>query len=405
MVPPSTIEHHRKLISNLTIDGAMGAVEDIHSGLRRNEPRVNLLRSLRSRDFGEEESALIIDIAMTRNKAAGKFREAHKMFFTSEGLRWATPEIAADHCARRMKGNPIADITCGQGGQLLSFSRTSSRVLAMDIDPLNCFICEMNRRSMDIDNVEIVNIDCLSESAINMVGNDNYVFTDPARPPGSSERTFDEIIPDPRKIHDAYANVVEGICFEIPPYMSLEKVDFDAEAEYVSIEGRVNRLNLYTGKLKRYSRSAVILPEDHVIGGEPSMNDIPDSIFAGGCNYLNEVDPAVVKAGLLKRLMIENGWEADVLAMDHRRTMITSDEPLKSGFIKSTYKVLGRSIREEDVVRNLIDVGAGSVTLRYPVEPNEYWNIRNGFEEKLSGSRKVQLFKNEGYIITERIDV
>jgi hypothetical protein len=235
-----------------------------------------------------------------------------------------------------------------------------------------------------------------------MVDNDFVIFSDPARPPSSKERSMGEILPDPRIVERKYRDAVSGMCFEIPPYMDLAKVDFEHEAEYVSIDGRLNRLNIYTGKLRSAERSAVILPESSAIRGIPRDIVGNDNPHGRDGKFLNEVDPSVVKAGLLGNLIHENSWRADPVKLDSRRTVLISDVPLLSPFIKDRFRILSRS-SDSDLVRKLNEAGAGSVTLRYTIDPKSYWTERNRIQDRLTGKRKVHLFKDDIFIIAERI--
>ncbi|WP_243684043.1 hypothetical protein [Methanosarcina barkeri] len=42
--------------------------------------------------------------------------------------------------------------------------------------------------------------------------------------------------------------------------MPPERIPFDCEKEYISLDGQLNRLTLYLGGLKQYDRMAVALP-------------------------------------------------------------------------------------------------------------------------------------------------
>jgi hypothetical protein len=325
------------------------------------------------------------------------------LFFTSEGLRWATPQSAAEHCSRRIGRDLVMDITCGQGGQVLFLSDTCRRVIGVDLDAMNCLVAFLNCDALDRRNVTIINGDCLDPEVIALAENGCAVFSDPARPPGAVERTFEEIVPDPREVKAAYENKAGGMCFEIPPYIDLDKVEFDCEVEYLSIDGRLNRLNIYSGDLKLVGRSAVILPEGKVLRGDPSnVQGIDESRLSTG-NLIYEVDPAVVRAGLEKTLAGELGTAPSFIHLDERRCMLSSTRPLLSPFLKQGYRILGSGVSEEDLVPTLRKLGAGSVVLRYRVDPKDYWKERGSLEKGLEGRIKVDLFKGADYLILQRV--
>jgi hypothetical protein len=261
----------------------------------------------------------------------------------------------------------------------------------------------MNLIYLGIDNVDVVNSDCLSRSVIDRLDEKYVIFSDPARPEDSSERNMEEIIPDPRQIEKAYKDIVPGMCFEIPPYMSLDKIGFDHEAEYISIDGRINRLNIYLGGLKKASRSSVVLPAGEYLCGEPfSIEEEFTSELSIG-SFINEVDPSIVASGLLGNLIRDKGWKAYRFKLDNRRTLLLSDKPLYSPFIKNSYEVLGIAHTIQELKSKLREVGAGSVTIRYSVKPKDYWKIRNQLEEDLAGKLKVSVFRRDYYIISGKV--
>ncbi len=351
----------------------------------------------------ENDTDLVMDVLLTRRKSKGKFTDWERLYFTSSGLRWATPGVAAEHCARRMECGRIADLACGQGGQIIAFSRRCSEVVAIDKDPVNLFIAHLNCIAVGADNVDLICGDSLSEAVSDRVGDADHAFCDPARPPGSEERTLSELLPDPRKILERYSDRVKGLCFEVPPYLSLDKIPFPCEAEYVSIDGRVNRLNLYTGDLARSASSAVVLPGGERLSGEAKSlgPGRVDPVEVG--SYLHELDPAVVKAGLVWKAL--GGKDSpDLIALDRRRTMLSSEEDVVSPFFRGTYRYMGSVEDISTMIEMLNERGVGSVTLRWKMDPSDYWPVRNSIESKLKGKGKVQIFRYEGrYLIAEKV--
>jgi hypothetical protein len=364
------------------------------SGRRGSAPRP----PLEIEGLTHKQRDLVIDIVRTRKKASEKFTLGEKMFFTSGGLRWATPEAAAEHCASRLVSDQVMDITCGQGGQALFFVKAGKRVTAVDIDPLNCIITHLNAKALGIKDMEIVCGDSLSKEVVKLATEGCCIFIDPARPPGSKERKMEEILPDPTEVHGLYSESVFGICFEVPPYMDIEKVPFDMEAEYVSFQGRLNRLNLYTGKLKEAERSVVILPGDQRISGSPRSYDVSASPPSKG-EYISEIDHALIRSGLAGKLL--DGIQGRIYELDKRRTLLVARSSFKTPFTGPVMKVLGTA-QEKDLKTDLRSMGAGSVTLRFHVEPSEYWKVRGELERELKGSLKVDLYRSEQYIIAAK---
>ncbi len=344
---------------------------------------------------------LVIDIALTRKRSTGKYVHGDRLFFTSEGLRWATPQVAAEHCADRLRRQLVIDATCGQGGQVLSFADTCDDVIGVDIDPLNCLVSILNCLSMKKRNVTIINGDCLDPDVIEFSKDGCAIFSDPARPPGAAEREMDEIDPDPRKIQKAYEKRSSGMCFEIPPYISLDKIEMVSEVEFISLDGRVNRLNIYTGDLITTERSAVVLPAKAVIKGPQKKIDGLDEGKLSAGTLVYEIDPTIVRAGLEHAFASEMGVPPEYIHLDGRRCLLASSDRINSPFLKQCYMVKAANVSEEDLISVLKKLGAGKLTLRYGVDPKDYWKVRKNIENKLSGNNKFQLFKGNNYLILE----
>ncbi len=391
-------------LERLSFDGLAVIVEDMQRSILRKDGKVNAILRDQTSTLGPAALSVVWDMAQTRLEASKKFSRGGELYFTREGLRWATPEPAARHCASRLRDAPCIDVSCGQGGQALFLAMECERVIAFDIDPLNCVIARSNARALGIENLEVHPLNCLSSQAIGMVEEGCYVFSDPARPPGSRERTLEELGPDPRKVMEAYGHCADGFCFELPPYIDGGKITFDHEAEYVSLDGRLNRLNIYTGRPVKHTRSAVVLPGGVSISG-PISSPLPGGVIVPFPEmYMHELDHAVVRAGLVGTLIGALGKDARYLELDDRRSVILSDGPLSSPFFTGSYRVLGFAPDQVDASAKLKEHGAGKVTPRYRMDPASYWRERTALEKGLDGQVWVHLFRKGSYILAERVD-
>lgn len=347
---------------------------------------------------------VLMDIARTKKRSSDKFPGKKEIFFTSEGLRWATPGPVAELCAERMGREHVMDITCGQGGQVMSFAEKCTRVTASDLDPLNCLITRLNCLINGYDNVSVFNMDCLSRDVVRMADEGCAVFIDPARPPGSNERTMEEIIPDPRRVHEAYNKTASGFCFEVPPYMSRVRIPFDCETEFVSLGGRINRLNLYIGDLKRSESSAVTQPSGERLSGDHQNYAGQEHDTRGMDKIMNELDPVVRRSGLVGELIRKMGWDCRVQFQDDRRTILWSEGRLRSNFIKNSFEVLSTSADLSGIKEAMIRNNGSKVTLRFSIDPSRYWDIRNDLESGSKGSGHFYLFHDGMYILARKVE-
>ncbi len=327
---------------------------------------------------------------MTRDKRTIKFTKP--IAANSEGLQLATPEIVARYIAKRLKTNIIADLGCGIGGQVIFFAKECKKVYAVERNPEKLEYAKENCRLYNVQNVKFILGDALSENVKAQVSDADIVFSDPARPMSEKERTLTNLEPPITEILKTYSDVTPDLAFHAPPQMPPARITLDCEREYLSLNGQLNRLTLYFGSLKRCERSAVVLP-----GGTKLCSSGAPPIETGTlCEYVYEPEPSVVKAGLLNELVQavkESGDDIFFYKSDEKRTLLTSSALIVSPFIKDTYRVSGKT--ERDIVKMkeiLKSEKAGKVVLRFDIEPEKYWELRNELEEGLGGNRTLHVF-------------
>ncbi len=373
------------------------AVQLIRRGLQKDD----VIRSLKAADLPVSPED-IYEIGRNRIKARKKFSTGSKLFFDELGLRYSTPEAVADYRARRLRCRVIADVSCGVGGQLLFFARYCRKVYGVEINAKRAIIAALNARAMKA-NIQIILGDSLSDDVHNLLKDSEVIFSDPARPSIEKVRTVDNLEPNPGKIVERYKDITEKFAFELPPQMPPERVNkwLNGEKEYTSLDFKLNRLALYMDGLARCDVSAVSLPsEERVTDQDEAVNIESTSRIR---SFIYEVDPAVVKAGLLRNLIGRLGFEAEILNEDKRRTLLTSDDKQDSAFLRK-YKVRQiTNFSAESIKQALRDIGAGKVTLRFSLPPFKYWDLRRELENGLKGDRWVHLFRvGERAILAER---
>ncbi|MCZ7383329.1 MAG: methyltransferase domain-containing protein [Candidatus Methanoperedens sp.] len=327
---------------------------------------------------------------MTRDKRTIKFTKP--IASNAEGLQLATPEIVARYIAKRLKTDIIADLGCGIGGQVIFFAKECKKVYAVERNPEKLEYAKENCRLYNVDNVEFILGDALSENVKAQVSDADIVFSDPARPISEKERTLENLEPPITEILKMYSDITPELAFHAPPQMPPARITLDCEHEYLSLNGQLNRLTLYFGALKRCERSAVVLP------GEAKLCSSDAPLIETGTlrEYVHEPEPSVVKAGLLNELaqtIKESGNDVFFYKSDEKRTLLTSSGLIVSPFIKDTYRVSGKT--ERDIVKMkeiLKSEKAGKVVLRFDIEPEKYWELRIRLEEGLSGNRTLHVF-------------
>jgi len=315
-----------------------------------------------------------------------KHSKESKLYHEPEDLRWATNEQVAHHRAQRLRCDTIADLGCSIGFQAFAFAKSCKQVLAVDVDEKKINFAKKNAELLKIKNIELIQGDVLDENIVKKLSKADIVFCDPERAPEEGERSISSIKPDLKKLVAKYSKITSAIAIELPP--QIKGITFECEKEYASVDGKLNRLTIYLGELKRCERSAIILPQGSVLMSKQEVLMVKsDELF----HYLYEADPAVVKADLLAELSQETGT---MLYEEAKQAFFTSDKLVKNDFFKNRFEVLAQcDFENKKIIEALRKHDCGKVLLRFSVEPKDYWKIRNSYEDQLEGEKELCLFK------------
>src|SRR5574341_1826024 len=123
---------------------------------------------------------------MTRDKRTVKFTKP--VFADKGGMQLATPEIVARYIAKRLKTDIIADLGCGIGGQVIFFAKECNKVYAVERNPEKLEYAKKNCELYNVNNVEFILGDVLSQNIKEKVSDAEIIFSDPARPLSEKER-------------------------------------------------------------------------------------------------------------------------------------------------------------------------------------------------------------------------
>lgn len=309
------------------------------------------------------------------------------------GLRFATPEEIANYRAKRLKCNTLADISCGIGGQTIAFAKQCEQVFAIDLDPVKVKHAKENCRRYGITNVEFFCGDALSEEIISKIPEVDVIFSDPARPPSEERRDIRNLRPPIDKVMEAYSSRTSNFAFEVPPQLTPERIPFSCEKEYLSFKGKLNRLNLYFGDLKKCEVSTITLPSEEIFCFTGSKTIIEESEELE--KFAFEPDPVILQAGLLGELIdsIKTTDSLKTYMVDNKRVLLTSNTIYEHPFLKNRYQIM--DIVEPDPViinQKLQQHEAENALLRGSVDPKKYWDFRKIIEENLTGKYKFHLF-------------
>lgn len=319
-----------------------------------------------------------------------------RLTLTEEDIRWATPISVAEHRAKRLRCKVIADLGCGAGFQAFAFAKQCKKVYAVEKGREKLDRAKENARRLGITNIIFIHGDALDEHVREKVDDSEIIFCDPSRLPEEQSRSMSTIQPDPKQLFNVYKVITKDIAIEFPPQIRTENIPFNGEKEYLSIQGKLNRLTLYCGGLKKNETSVIVLPEQAVLfTTETTKSSLskPRLVNEQG-QFVYDVNPAVTKAGLLAELSEKTGTAC--LCMG-KRTLFTSKNLVESPFFCCTYRVLAVCPSNNDaVISKLQECHAGSVTLRCTIPPEEYWTVRRKYEAQLNGTKRITLFEWDG---------
>ncbi|MBC7081091.1 MAG: class I SAM-dependent methyltransferase [Thermoplasmatales archaeon] len=332
----------------------------------------------------------IFEMAKCRIISSKKF-PSHNIFFDEYGLKYSTPPLIAQYRAKRVKGNSIADVSCGVGVQLIFFAK-NARVIGIEKDSYRAKMAILNMEINGIKNYEIIEGDCLDKKIVERIDAD-AIFSDPSRKENEKKRKLNSLEPNPLKVYEIYKKRTDKIAFELPPQISRNEILIEGEKEYTSLNFTLNRLALYTNELASCNISAVSLPSEERI---TDMDEKIEVFFSDKIGeFIYEIDVTVVKAGLVSNLFGKIGFDGNLIKIGKRRSLATSSIPYNSSFLRR-YKVMEIcSFNLSEINKILKNINARKAILRIDIEPENYWNVRKKIESGLKGEKTYQIFKFE----------
>ena len=89
--------------------------------------------------------------------------------------------------------------------------------------------------------------------------------------------------------------------------------------------------------------------------------------------------------------------------MDSKRYVFTGNENIKKFFGKN-YNILSVTDKN-NILKELKKLNANKIFLRFNIDTDEYYKIKNDIDKSLLGDKNIFIFKNfNSYILTELIE-
>jgi hypothetical protein len=303
-------------------------------------------------------------------------------------VRFGTPLDAAEYRAKRIAEHhpdTIIEIGAGAGFQTSAFAK-HARVIAVDIDG------ERMKRGKFPANAACIAGDALAADIFERIKEEVkgkvVIFLDPARPAASDHRKLSDIEPDINEFIALYSTISPDIAIELPPF--LQDIPLDCEREYLSINGKLNRLTIYCGSLKRCERSVVSLPQEERLEHDGSTPLLVEQHVQP--RYLLEPDAALEQADLVP-VALNVPFQA--AALGKKRAYLT-EVPVKF-FIG--YRVL--AIGKEQVRRSL--ARCGTIIIHGSMSQDEQRELLKELNRLCKGSSRLHLFIGNQWILCRKL--
>lgn len=295
-----------------------------------------MVSRLRAAGHSPDLVSAVVGQARLRAKAKGKFGDfAARMLFTRAGLEQATRlGVAARHAQRMRRAGitRVTDLGCGIGGDSLAFAGAGLDVVAVDADEVTAAIAAYNLAPFG---ETAVVTHGTAEAHAPLDGDDTQaIWMDPARRTAGHSETrrvsSDDYSPPLDWAFDVASRTPTGI--KLGPGHDRDALPADAEAQWVSAEGSVVELVLWTGVLAREGvrRAALVIrgERSHELTAGADAEDAPVRELGA---FLHEPDGAVIRA----RLIGDVARSLDAGMLDERIAYLTSDAAVTSPFVQS----------------------------------------------------------------------
>ena len=335
--------------------------------------------------FSSEEAHALLETALLRQKAAGKFSRAAEMDFTREALEQASSEAVSHYRADRYRAAGVrtaGDLGCSIGGDALALAAHFT-VIGIEREPL--------RLTMARENVAVYGRGARFQplladlEALQPLDVDAFFF-DPSRRDEQGRRLFSvHDYRPPLSLVDHWLPAVPHGAVKISPGVDYAELPPQAEVEFISLDGEVKEGLLWYGDLQSGAqRRATLLPGAHTLSdADHSGEPVPVTDVR---TFLYEPDGAIIRAHLVQALAQQLG----ATRIDEEIAYLTADRPQVTPFARCFVVEEVLPFHLKRLRRRLRERGIGQVTIKKrgsPLEPDE---LRRRL--RLSGPETALLF-------------
>lgn len=257
------------------------------------------------KSLNPEETSAVLQQADLRDRAIRKFGKASQMFFTDVGLQQSTDEvIAAYKAARFPTGQPIADLCCGIGGDLIALAKRGPTT-AVDASADHLLFAESNVRA---NGAEVADTHCGLAETISLQQFAAWHIDPDRRPDKRRTIRLDSFSPSQDDL-EAMLRQNRNAAMKLAPATSLPpQWEEEAECEWISHHRECKQLVAWFGELTQQPGHRRATRIDGT-GQATSFvaTPIPASPASELLGYLYDPDPSLVAAGLVDAISAELG--------------------------------------------------------------------------------------------------
>ena len=316
---------------------------------------------LRAAGHSPELVSAVVGQAHLRVKAAAKFGEfAERMLFTRAGLEQATRlNVATLHAVRMRRAGitAVTDLGCGIGGDSLAFAGAGLTVTAVDADAVTAGIAAYNLAPFGAD------AEVRTDLAEDNVPADGAVWLDPARRTAGHGETrrlsASDWSPSPDWCFQVAREHPTGI--KLGPGLDRDLIPDDVEAQWVSADGSVVELVLWSGALAREGirRAALVVAggQTHELTAAADAEDVPVRTLGA---FVHEPDGAVIRA----RLIGDLARSLDARMISDGIAYLSADAPRATPFAQG-FRITDRlPFHEKELRAELRKRGIGALEIK-----------------------------------------
>lgn len=312
-----------------------------------------------------EYPADLVSAALTmhhlRRRAAGRFPEAQRLWFTRAGLEQSTAQAIARYRAARYDTVPhVYDLCCGIGGDLLGLLQElpAVSVTAVDRDPLHLVMAAANAAVVGgAGRVTILEADVRELDLLTGAG----VFIDPARRTERGRLAHGESEP-PLAWCVGLAAGARPVGIKAAPGLDHAVVPRGWEFEAIAIGTDLKEAMLWSPALASSPNSATVLAGDRVNHLAPHPGDAVPRRDPRPGDVLIDPNPAITRSGLVADLA--RSLPGRINLIDRQIGFLLADQPIETPFGRTLRIVDSLPWHEKRLKARLRELDAGPVDVR-----------------------------------------